>query len=63
MKWLSDRNKKTLKKLGMLILWAMLCCGLVFVITLTNKQEENLVAKKVIIQIFPENVAFFSRKK
>ena len=63
MKWLSDRNKKALKKLGVLLLWVMLCCGLVFAINLTNKQEENLVAKKVIIQIFPENVSFFDRKK
>jgi len=63
MKWLSDRNKKALKKLGMFLLWVMLCCGLLFTITLTNKQEENLVAKKVIIQIFPENVSFFDRNK
>ena len=62
MKWLNDRNKNALKKLGILLLWIMLCCGLVFTIILTNKLEENLSAKKVIIQIFPENVAFFSRK-
>jgi len=63
MKWMSDRNINAYKKLGMLLLWVMLCCGLVFAIAFTNNQEKNLAAKKVIIQIFPENLEFFNRKK
>lgn len=63
MNWISDRKIKAFKKLGMLLLWVMLCCGLVFAIAFTNNQEKNIVAKKVIIQIFPENVEFFNRKK
>lgn len=63
MNWLSDRKMKAFKKLGMLLLWVMLCFGLVFTIAFTNKQEKNIRAKKVIIQIFPENLEFFNRKK
>jgi cell division protein FtsQ len=63
MKWISDRKIKVFKKLGLVFIWLVLGCGLVFAVSFTNEQEKELAVKKVIIQIYPENIEFFNRKK
>lgn len=63
MKWISDRKIKVFKKLGLIFIWLVLGCGLVFAVSFTNNQEKALAVKKVIIQIYPENLEFINRNK
>jgi cell division protein FtsQ len=63
MKWITERRIKVLKKLGLVFIWLVLSFGLVFAVSFTNTQEKELAVKKVIIQIYPENLEFFNRKK
>ncbi|MBJ7428800.1 MAG: hypothetical protein JHD28_07585, partial [Bacteroidia bacterium] len=63
MKWISDRKIKVFKKLGLIFIWLVLGCGLVFAVSFTNNQEKELAVKKVIIQIYPENLEFINRNK
>ncbi len=63
MKWISENKINKLKKIGIVFLWVLLCSGLIILISIANNEENELVTKKVIIQIYPEYIEFLNRKK
>lgn len=63
MKFLSDKTIAVIKRIAIITLWVVLAAALLFALIYTNQQEREIKAIKLIVQIFPENLEFFNRKK
>lgn len=63
MKWISEKKLSIIKRVAIIFVWVVLSAGLLFTVFYFNTQENNTKAIRLIVQIMPENLEFFNRKK
>ncbi|MCX6185527.1 MAG: hypothetical protein NTU43_00835, partial [Bacteroidetes bacterium] len=63
MKLFNDKTLRIIKKIGILLFWCMMLCGLLISLAYVNLNLDAKEIEKVNIKILPDNVQFFNRQK
>jgi len=63
MKLFNDKTLRIIKKIGILLFWCVMLCGMLISLIYVNRNLDAKEIEKVNIKILPENVQFFNRQK